>query len=202
MAGLLGLGSGESSLGQPRASTHAAQQLHQLHTRYLVPIEDMFYTKLYQTRQAALAHQATQSQSSGMSVQFLDAVAKTPGAQLNDQQRRVLEDARRNSMTQAQLAGAPPQQAQPHLQQQPQQQQQQQQPQQQQQQMSTSTPAPQGSTPAQGGPPQNVSGAAQVAAMKANTALIHHFVRGREEATRSRFRECPSFPYNGVETRS
>ena len=141
--------------------------MHLGHAQLLQPMEDLFYSKLYQACQAKSQStpqaQLQQSQpvvAPGMSAQFLDAVAKAPNVSLTDQQRRMLEDARRQS----QSGCLPPQPL--H--------------------QSTLAPAPP-ATPSQVA--TSASAAAQVAALKTNPGLINQFIKNREEHMRTRIRE-------------
>ena len=154
-----------------------AAQVRQLHAQYLQPIEDLFYRKIYQNRRAqaqaqaqALAHsnqqtsiQQTQpiSAAAGMSAQLLDSAAKTPAASLTEQQRRVMEDARRQPQA-THEAAAPVQQV---------------------------TPTASTSANASGERAMSAASAAQIAALKANPKLIYQFVKSREEHMRNSLRK-------------
>ena len=110
----------------------------------------------------------------GMSAQFLDAVAKVPGATLTDQQKRALDEARRGSMSSA--TGLPT-------------------PAGQQQQLPTPTSGSFGSLPLQPNQPQQNQNASVTpkpfnpATMQANPALIYQWIKVREEAIKTKFRE-------------
>lgn len=166
-AGLLGLGTPDSNPGQPPRSTPAvAAQVRQLHAQFLQPIENLFYHKLFSSRQSkAQTSPPSQIQQPqhvappAMSAQFLDAVAKTPNTSLTDQQRQMLENARRQSQPSSLPPPPPPAQTAPV----------------------------QAATPSQLG--ISASAAAQVAALKNNPGLIDQFVKNREEHMRTRFRE-------------
>jgi len=109
----------------------------------------------------------------GMSAQFLDAVAKVPGATLTDQQKRALDEARRASMssTTGQPTPVPQQQV----------------------------PTP-GSNSMASVPPQAAqtqanqmanatSKSISAATMQSNPAIIYQWIKVREDAIRAKFRK-------------
>jgi hypothetical protein len=120
MGGYLGFGTEQAEQGQPsRSSPQVAHQLQQLYAQFLQPLEDMFYGKLYKDRIQAAATQistpngqttklppglpsarsAGAAGTQGMSQQFLEAVSKIPAANLTEQQKKTLDEARRQSFS-------------------------------------------------------------------------------------------------------
>jgi hypothetical protein len=100
----------------PRAADHTGVALRAVYTQFLQSMEDMFYKKLWENKYKSVTPQQQVMQpaqpqlmqapnvGAGMSARFLDAVANAPAGQLNDQQRRLLEEARRQSQSAAQTA--------------------------------------------------------------------------------------------------
>jgi hypothetical protein len=194
MGGHLGFGTTQSTSGQPSKCTPLiADQLRQLYQHLLQPLEDMFYNRLYSQRvlqasQAGEAQNAQQGQnqnqnqpqvpnapqgplgislgSQGMSAQFLEAVAKAPAGSLTDQQKKMLEEARRLSLS-SQASQTQSQQT-PNIQ----------------------TPAQlPNSNNANQALLGNANVIAQMAAAKNNPALMYTMIRQKEDLLKQKFRE-------------
>ena len=193
MGGYLGFGSEPGQPGQPaRSSPQVADQLRRVYAQLIQPLEDMFYQKLYKDVLKAAAAQSQVSQQNqaptsqpgmqapiplgaqGMSAQFLEAVAKVPGATLTDQQKRMLENARRASQSSQMSVGSQQGSA-----------------------PSQTTPMNQSQAPlpVQGSSAQQMVGTprdAQITALKSNPAMMYQWIKSREDAMKSKFRELRS----------
>lgn len=173
IGGMLGFGGEQTQQGQPTRSTpQVANQLRQMYAKFVAPLEDMFYAKLWRDKmKAAQQQQQQQAQqqsglptpninlgrqlppgAQGMSAQFLEAVAQVPGATLTDSQRKTLDEARRQSQSSASIP---------------------------------TPPNPAQLTPAQ---PPMTPRSIHSAQMANNPAMVFQWVKIREDGTRSKFR--------------